>query len=171
MSKAFNLQHFLRKVPNKFLQQYFTQHNVLTEIEFENVLETKIEPIYQAWLELPENIRNPMEQDFYAIHNMATEAGSKAIIDEATWHGENLALQFSMFKGFYEHAFWTFLERPEYWDGASAFNHADTLTYWRKRKNMPQKNARVDASTVNLLEQEIAKYFIYYTGTWQKLQD
>lgn len=136
MSKSFNLQHFLRKAPNTLLQQYFTQHNVLAEIEFENLSETKIGPIYDVWLELSETVRNLMEQDFYAIHNMATEAESKAIIDEAKWHDENLASQFFTLKGFYEHAFWIFLERPEYWDGASAFNHADTLSYWRKRKNM-----------------------------------
>jgi hypothetical protein len=39
--------------------------------------------------------------------------------------GEDLADQFASLAGFHEHAFWTFLERPKYWQGALAFHHAD----------------------------------------------
>jgi hypothetical protein len=58
-----------------------------------------------------------------------TEGGSKAILDEARWHGEDLAEQFASLTGFHEHAFWTFLERPRYWQGALAFHHADTVPF------------------------------------------
>ena len=54
------------------------------------VTETKIEPIYQAWLSLPDTQRGEMEPDFKEIDTLACEGGVKAIIDEADWHDENL---------------------------------------------------------------------------------
>jgi hypothetical protein len=88
--------------------------------------------IYEAWLKLPDDVRKEMEQDFQDIDELATEGGSKAIRDEARWHGENLAEQFASLIGFHERAFWTFLERPKYWQGALAFHHADGVffSYW-----------------------------------------
>ena len=66
-------------------------------------------------------------QDFQEIDELATEGGSKAILDEARWHGEDLAEQFASLMGFHEHAFWTFVECPKYWQGALAFHHADRV--------------------------------------------
>jgi hypothetical protein len=111
--------------------------NVLSEVDFGALTETQIEPIYEGWLKLPCDARKEMEQDFQDIDELATEGGSKAILDEARWHGEDLAEQFASLKGFHEHAFWRFLERPKYWPGALAFHHADAVpfSYWRKRKN------------------------------------
>jgi hypothetical protein len=102
-----------------------------------------------------------MEQDFQDIDELATEGGSKAILDEARWHGEDLAEQFDSLTGFHEHAFWTFVERPKYWQGALAFHHADTVpvSYWRKRKNVPRKPASVDALSIRQLEQNLSNYF------------
>jgi len=130
-------------------------------INIEKLPETKIDTLYEAWLDLPEEIRNEIEQDFQQIYDMANEGGSKAIIDEAHWHDENLALQFSSLKGFYEHAFWTFLERPEYWNGATIFHHTDTipLSHWRKRKNLPQKTAIITKSSIKNFEQSLDNYF------------
>jgi hypothetical protein len=63
------------------------------------------------------------------VSELATESGSKAILDEAQWHGEDLAKQFASLRGFHEHSFWTFLERPKYWQGALAFHHADMVPF------------------------------------------
>jgi hypothetical protein len=134
---------------------------VLAEVDFGALTETQVEPIYEAWLNLREDTRKEMEQDFQDIDELATEGGSKAILDEARWHGEDLAGQFASLTGFHEHTFWTFLERPKYWQGALAFHHADTVpfSYWRKRKNVPRKPASVDASSIRQLEQNLSNYF------------
>ena len=161
MSNNYSPKHFFRRVPNHLLKKYFKRQNVLSDLDFKKFNETKVEPIYQAWLTLSQDIRNKIEQDFQDINHMATESGSKAIIDEANYHGEDLATQFSAMKGFYEHAFWTFLEKPGYWRGAVAFDRADTIpqSYWRKRKNLPQKPANVGLKSIANLEQALSQYF------------
>ena len=161
MAQEYQPRRFFRHAPNRLLERYFAARNVLSEVDFGALTETQVEPIYQAWLTLSDDARKEMEQDFQDIDELAAEGGSKAILDEARWHGEDLAEQFASLTGFHEHAFWTFLERPKYWQGALAFHHADTVpfSYWRKRKNVPRKPASVDASSIRQLEQHLSNYF------------
>jgi len=161
MVQEYQPRRFFRNAPNRLLQRYFAARNVLSEVEFGALTETQVEPIYEAWLKLSDDARKEMEQDFQDIDELATEGGSKAILDEAGWHGEDLAEQFASLTGFHEHAFWAFLERPKYWLGALAFHHADRVpsSYWRKRKNLPRKPASVDAFSIRRLEQNLSNYF------------
>jgi len=151
----------LQERPEPFAQRYFAARNLLIEVDFGALNETQVEPIYEAWLKLPDDARKEMEQDFQDIDELATEGGSKAILDEARWHGEDLAEQFALLTGFHEHAFWTNLERPKYWQGALAFHHADMVpfSFWRKRKNVPRKPVRSDAESIRQLEQNLSNYF------------
>ncbi len=163
MARAYQPRRFFRQAPNRLLSRYFAARNVLADVDFNALSETQVEPIYEAWLKLPEDARNEMEQDFQDIDDLATEGGARAILDEARWHGEDLGEQFAKLTGFHEHAFWTLLERPKYWPGALAFHHADTVpsSYWRKRKNVPRKPANHDLNSpeVRQLEQSISTYF------------
>ena len=81
---------------------------------------------------------------------------SRAIIDEAEWYltgdpdartgfVENLAA----LSNHYERAMVTFLDHNQFWKGATRFYHADTLPYWRKRKNLPHRLAAVDTVVEN----------------------
>jgi hypothetical protein len=161
MAQEYQPRRFFRNAPNHLLQRYFAARNVLTEVGFDALTETQVEPIYEAWLKLPDDARKEMEQDFQEIDELATEGGSKAILDEARWHGEDLAAQFASLTGFHEHAFWTFLERPFYWQGALAFHHADAVpfSHWRKRKNVPRIPTSVDAVSIRRLERNLSDYF------------
>ena len=89
MARQYNPQRFFRQAPNNLLEQYFKEKGVLAEIKFKELTETKIETIYEAWLALPEKGRS-IEKDFREIDCLATEGGTKAIIDEADWHEEEL---------------------------------------------------------------------------------
>jgi hypothetical protein len=121
MVQEYPPRRFFRHAPNLMLQRYFAARNVMSEVDFGALTETQVEPIYESWLKLSDDTRKEMEQDFQDIDSLATEGGSKAILDEARWHGEDLAEQFASLTGVHEHAFWTFLERPKYWQGALAF--------------------------------------------------
>jgi len=52
-----------------------------------------------------------------------------------------------------------FLDHPVCWPGALRFNHADSLTSWRKRNNLPKKNAAVDPASVQQFSDLIRGYF------------
>jgi hypothetical protein len=169
MSKHYSPKSFFRSTSNAFLKRYFTERGVLLDVPLDSISETRIAPIYDAWLHLPEAIRNDMERDFQDINEMACEGGTQAILDEAKWHGEDLAEQFSKLDGFYETAFWAFMERPKYWMGASAFHHADSVppSYWRKRKNLIRSPAKEDDASIRQLEHHLSHYFHRTQGRGQ----
>lgn len=88
MARQYQPRRFFRNAPNRLLQQYFSGRGVLAEVDFGTLTETQVEPIYEAWLKLPEDARNAMEQDFQEIDELACEGGSKAILDEARYQAK-----------------------------------------------------------------------------------
>jgi len=112
--------------------------------------EAQPEALFAAWLELPQGQRNAMDADFLEISAMSCEKGFRAILDEAAWHLESeqqtyseLVEKLSALANHYERAMVTFLDHAAFWKGATLFYHADTLPYWRKRKNLPHQPAAV----------------------------
>jgi hypothetical protein len=59
----------------------------------------------------------------------------------------------------YERAMVTFLEHSGFWKGATLFYHADSLAYWRKRKNLPRQPAAVDPASMSDLAKLIRNWF------------
>lgn len=161
MARQYSPKSFFRHAPNRMLVRYFAARKVLTGNDFDRMSETKIEPMYQAWLSLPDTERGEMERDFREIDALACEGGVKAIIDEAEWHGESLAEVLSQHEGFHEKAFWVFLERPKYWPAASAFCRADSIgtSQWNECRTINHAMARVDDESVRELEKVLSHYF------------
>lgn len=161
MARHYSPRSFFRHAPNVMLMKYFAKHEVLKEYDFSRVSETKIDPIYQAWLALPDNRRGEMERDFREIDTLACEGGIKAIIDEADWHGENVAEILSEQGGFHQKAFWIFLERPQYWPAASAFCHADSITssQWNECRTVNRAPVKVDDASIRDLEKVLSNHF------------
>jgi len=58
----------------------------------------------------------------------------------------------------YHCAMAAYLDHPECWKDATRFYHADTLPYWRKRKNMGHRPAAVDDDSIRQLAAQIRNY-------------
>lgn len=147
MTRHYSPRDFFRNTPNAMLARYFAARDVLQDFDFKAIKETKIEPLFDAWMTLLEAQRAPMEVDLRAIGDMSNDKGVKAIIDEALFHmdedGEHhafVALLMAL-PGHHERAMTTFLDYPHLWKGATRLYHADTLSHWRKRKNLPKVHA------------------------------
>jgi hypothetical protein len=89
-----------------------------------------------------------------------------AIVDEARWQLDDRPDVLKAFldelgalEDFHARAMVAFLDRPECWKGATRFHYADTLSHWRKRKNLPRNPAAVDEASVVRLAQLISNYF------------
>ena len=166
MVRNYSPRAFFRHAPNAMLKRYFDNQGVLTEHDFSAVSETKIEPIYQAWSSLPDTQRGETERDFREIDALACDGGVKAIIDEAEWHGENLAEILGEKEGFHEKAFWIFLERPKYWPAASAFCRADSISssQWNECRTVSHTPARVDDAGIRDLEKVLSHHFFNKEG-------
>jgi hypothetical protein len=158
-------------MPNALLARYFHERKLFGDLDFAGVNETQPGELFEAWLDLPDNQRNAMDAEFRGIFEMSCEKGFRAIIDEAEWHlsaGTQARTEFveklAALANHYERAMVTFLDHNRFWKGATLFYHADTLPYWRKRKNLPRQPAALDMASRHELADLIRNYFHHTEG-------
>ena len=166
MARHYSTRSFFRQMPNALLARYFERQGVLTDLGWLAIKETDPKELFEAWLALPDEQRNTMDVEFAEIFEMSCEKGFRAIIDEASWHmqAEPDALTgfietLSDLPNHYHRAMVTYLDYGAYWNGATRFYHADTLPYWRKRKNLPHFPAVVDDTSLENLAEALRTYF------------
>ena len=158
-------------MPNALLARYFNARGLFSDMDFASMKEGKPDELFKAWLALPDAQRNEMDTDFRDVFEMSCEKGFKAIIDEACWQLQEspddlqaFVEKLSDLDNHYERAMITFLDHNTYWRGATLFYHADTLSNWRKRKNLSHNPAAVDETSLMQLAAMIRHYFHYTEG-------
>jgi hypothetical protein len=171
MARHYSTKDFFRQIPNVLLARYFQGQGLFGDLDFAAMKEGKPEVLFAAWLALPDNHRNAMDAEFRDIFEMSCEKGFRAIIDEATWQMQeepdaimSFIEMLSALSNHYERAMITFLDHKDFWKGATLFYHADTLPYWRKRKNLSNQPAAVDDASLQQLAGLIRNYFHHTEG-------
>lgn len=173
MARHYSTRDFFRQMPNALLARYFAGRAVFGEFDFAAMSETRHEELFAAWLALPETQRNTMDAEFRDIFEMSCEKGCHAILDEAQWHlaqdadpnaANAFAEKLAALVNHFERAMVTYLDHNPFWRGATHFYHADTLSHWRKRKNLPHNAAQVDAASIQALANSIRTYFHHTEG-------
>jgi len=171
MPRHYSTRDFFRQIPNVLLARYFEGQGLFGDLDFAAMKEGKPDELFAAWLALPDNQRNAMDAEFRDIFEMSCEKGFRAIIDEATWQMQeepdgimSFIEMLSALSNHYERAMITYLDHNILWRGATLFYHADTLPYWRKRKNLSHRSAAVDETSVQQLAALIRNYFHHTEG-------
>lgn len=171
MARHYSTKDFFRQIPNGLLARYFQERGLFSDLDFVAMKEGKPDELFTAWLSLSDDQRNEMDAQFREILAMSCEKGFLAILDEARWQlratPEDLppiVEKLSGLSNHYERAMVTFLDHGEFWKGATRFYHADTLTFWRKRKNLPHLPAAVDDDSLQQLAVLIRNYFHHTEG-------
>ena len=170
MARHYSTREFFRQVPNALLARYFSAHGLFADLDFAAMKEAQPDALFTAWLALPDAERHAMDTEFREIFELGSPKGYRAILDEAEWHlGEpreytRFVELLAALPNHYERAMITFLEHPAFWKGARLFCHADSLSYWRKRKNLPQVAAAVDEASLLALADLVRHYFHHTQG-------
>lgn len=169
MARHYSTRSFFRHMPNALLARYFQEQGLLADFDFAAMKESKPDQLFDAWLDIPDEKRHKMDAEFQDIFELSCEKGFRAIMDEAEFHlpGENFppfTEKMSALSNHYERAMVTFLDQKDFWRGATRFFHADTLPYWRKRKNMSNRQAAVDDDSIKQLAEMIRNYFHHTEG-------
>jgi hypothetical protein len=171
MSRHYSTRDFFRQMPNVLLARYFHARDLFHDLDFAAMKETQPEKLFTSWLELPDGQRNRMDAEFQSIFEMSCESGFRAILDEAEWHLKSESQEYTelvdklaALADHCERAMVTFLDHAEFWNGATLFHHADTRTYWRKRKNLPHQLAAVHEDGRRELADLIRNYFHHTEG-------
>ena len=171
MARHYSTRDFFRQMPNALLARYFQGRKLLGDLDFAAMKEAQPDELFAAWLKLPGSQRNAMDAEFRDIFELSCEKGFRAILDEAEWHlaadpqaRTEFVGKLAALANHYERAIVTFLDHAQFWKGATLFYHADTLPYWRKRKNLPHQPAAVDEASLRQLASLIRTYFHHTEG-------
>ena len=171
MARHYSTRDFFRQMPNILLARYFQGQSLFDDLDFAAMKEGKPEELFKAWLELADSQRREMDVEFQEIFEMSCEKGFRAIIDEAGWQLQDdqegltsFIAKLSALPNHYERAMITYLDHKDFWRGATLFYHADTLPYWRKRKNLSNRPAAVDDASLQQLAGLIRHYFHHIEG-------
>ncbi len=169
MARHYTNKDFFRQMPNALLARYFQGRELFGDLDFSAMKEGKPDELFAAWLTLTEAQRNAMDAEFRDIFDMSCEKGFRAIIDEAEYQMDEdeytaWVEKLSALPGHYERAMATFLDHKNFWKGATRLYHADSLSYWRKRKNLSHQPAAVDDASIQQLAGLIRTYFHHTEG-------
>lgn len=162
MASQYSHKHFFRRIPNFQLNNYFSSKNIDLGINFNNITEKDADAIFTAFTQLPENQQALIEAEFQDIHAMASEGGVNALIDEAYFfQDETFVDEIAAIDGFHAKVMRAFLEKHQYWLGATMFLHADNVSssFWKKRNDLPSVPPHVDDRSISALANSISNYF------------
>ncbi len=166
MARHYTTREFFRQIPNALLSRYFITCDGLAEVDFSKLRDVQPDELFTVWLGLPDDRRRFMDAEFRSIFALGCEKGWCAIRDEAHFHLGHEPERFAEFveelsalPGHAERAMVTFLDHGKYWQGATMFFHADTLSWWRKRKGIPQVKASVHEDGRRELASRLGNYF------------
>lgn len=162
MASQYQHRQFFRRVPNALLARYFEAREVDLGVDFGHMTETQVEPIFEAFTTLPVEQQADMEVDFQDINALANDGGIDALNNEAAFYEDApFPEEISSIDGLHAKAMWAFLHKPEYWKGASALLHADTVAgrSWKKRNDLPNVPPHVDEEDIRELEKAVSHYF------------
>lgn len=164
MARHYSAREFFRQMPKALLGRYFRARNLFATIDFDKMPEGKPDALFDAWMALSDADRRALEAELRDIHDMSDEKGWLAILGEARWHLEEQQVQsfigaMSALPNHQARAMAVVLDHADFWKGASRLRYVDSMTYWRKRKNLPKVPAAVDKTSVALLAECIRTYF------------
>jgi len=162
MAGQYSHKQFFRQIPNKQLAIYFESNDVDLGIDLIELKEKEVDSIFDAFMALPEQQQAIIEAQFQDVNAMASEGGVAALIDEANYHKDDDFIEtISAIEGFHAKVMWAFLEKQDYWRGATMFLHADNVSssFWKKRNDLPNASPHVENEDIDLLAKAISDYF------------
>jgi len=164
MTDQYSPKHFMRKVPNPLLIQYFEAKGAELAVDWETIEGKKgVESLFEAFAELPdEALQSTIDVDFQNINALASEGGIHALVNEALFEeNESFVEGIAKVDGFHAKAMWAFLHEPDYWRAASSLLHAENVTQgnWRKLTGLPDVPPHVEEEDTDQLAKEISHYF------------
>ncbi len=162
MAIQYSHKQFFRRVPHLQLAEYFQAKEIELSIDFSALGKKAADSIFDAFTSLSPELQATIEAEFQDVNAMACEGGVAALIDEAGFHKDEAFIDsIATIEGFHAKVMWAFLDKKDYWRGATMFLHADNVSasYWKKRNDLPSVPPNVEDADIDKLAQAISEFF------------
>lgn len=165
MARDFELRHFFRNVPNKYLKRYFSEKEVLQDFDFDSIKETKVGPLFDAFCSLEQELRNDIEAEFHDIFEMGCQKAVQDLIDDFdSSDREEIINLVSSHKSPLTSSMVFFLDYKDYWENAFKFFAAESFSHSTKIKNIGNKPVLSSKNNLDLFVDRISQYFSKQEG-------
>lgn len=152
MSKGYDPRYVMKQVSNTLLQDLFEGQMHTVDVPWDELKETQVEPIFEAWQAMEEESCLTVGLILHDVFEMANETGVRAIIEVAKQHGhDDLLSELDGYVSVFDIAMWTCLKAASVWSEARQFAKADSVAggrYWIRRANLPKAAATINEDTI-----------------------
>ena len=167
MTDPYSLRWFLLHARQAHLGKFLHGKNLLLNIPFSSLADGDIDLVEVEIRQLEQELRQDCEAAFLEIYRMGSRAGVDSIVAASGSRrlhrssDADLRQKLGSMAGYIDAAFWTYLNRPEYWEVACNLADADALgvTAWDKHPKIPKVEPRTDRACLAALGQAIGNYF------------
>lgn len=167
MAGQYSHKQFFRHVPNSQLGDYFQSKGIHLGTDFYELKENDVDALLNTFTSFSIELQATIEAEFQDITAMACEGGVAALCDEAGFHKDEAFIEaIAAIEGFHAKVMWAFLEKKDYWCGATMFLHADNVSasFWKKRNDLPKVPPNVEDADIDELAQSISEFFYKKEG-------
>lgn len=159
---VFEPKKALKQISNTLLREYFTAHEELLDVHWDDLSEHKIEPIYEAWQSMPEKQRNEVQLVFQAVAELSDERGVNVLIEILNDANPGLVEQLDDLKSRQDIALWIHMHAKKSFDRAVLYAHADSLSigrYWFRRTGLPTESVSFGRERIHSIEGELSAFY------------
>lgn len=164
MAPSFDPKKVLRQISNHLLDDLFQVHGHELDVPWDDLKQTEVDEIFDAWQALPESDRRAIEIVMHDVCEMATEDGIRAIVEEGIRQDNRVLLSdIDGYESRYDKAVWTYIRAGDVWEAAVRFARADTMSrgrYWVKRMDIPAKAPDTSDDAITELETAMSAFFL-----------
>jgi hypothetical protein len=109
MARQYAPRAILRHLPLELIRTFISQQSIPTSLDWDCLTEGDTNALYQAWCNLIPEHRERIEMMLRQVHEMASEAGVRAMICEAQHRGQDIADPLASIDGHHAKALWVLI--------------------------------------------------------------
>ena len=152
MTHAYAPKTFLYQCPSAVLKMYFETKEIGIQVDWESPKRRKVDSLFDAMEDLPDEQRERVERDFRLVFEMATDKGRLLLVEQAEVFGEDLGERFADAENAFEAAMIAFLEHASIFDIASCVHDISRRRHRWKRTVGVRLHATDDPERIQTFE-------------------
>lgn len=159
---TFDPRKLLKQISNPLLQHFFAARGELHEVDWDSLTKHKVEPVFLAWQELPQDEKQAIQLVFQDIHYLSSPRGAEVLLEQIRWKRPTLVSEFAAQKSLQSKAMFVLINAPELMETAAQFARSDQLhggRSWQRCVSLPSINPRTTRRQIESLETLIKKYY------------
>lgn len=162
MSTPFDPRKVLKQIDNALLREFFSRRNELEGIPWGDLTPHRIEPIFDAWQQLPDEARNDIHNVMQQVHDLADPRAIRILAEEVGYRLRARLAEFEELRSRQSKAMWAYLNCRPAFKAAGFWSHADALQggrSWNRRNGLPIEPFDPSELRIRSLATELTEYY------------